>query len=143
MFCLYTKLGFYKCHVCAAVNPNEVKQELQQQSFSFNVWVGILGDCLIGPHFLPHRLNGEQYLRFLRNDLPNLLEDVPLRQHQQMWFMHDNGGANHDTQGKRFKSPIYCCDVTKPPYLFSGELCTSPLHCKLLFVYTVCCRRTG
>ena len=54
-----------------------------------------------------------------------------------------HGCANHDTEGKRFKSPIHCCDVTKSPYLFSGELCTSPLHCKLLFVYTVCCRRTG
>ena len=51
--------------------------------------------------------------------------------------------ANHDTEGKRFKSPIHCCDVTKPPYLFSGELCTCPLHCTLLFVYTVCCRHTG
>ena len=36
---------------------------------------------------------------------------------------------------------IHCCDVTNPPYLFSGELCTSSLHCKRLFVYTVCCRR--
>ena len=41
------------------------------------------------------------------------------------------------------QSPIHCCDVTKLPYLFSGELCTSPLHCKLLFVYTVCCWCTG
>ena len=54
-----------------------------------------------------------------------------------------HGCANHDTEGKRFKSPIHCCDVTKSPDLFSGELCTSPLHCKLLFVYTVCCRITG
>ena len=54
-----------------------------------------------------------------------------------------HGCANHDIEGKRFKSPVHCCDVTKPPCLFSGELCTSPLQCKLLFVYTVCCRRTG
>ena len=40
-------------------------------------------------------------------------------------------------------SPIHCCDVTKPPYLLSGELCTSPLHSNRLFVYTVCCRRGG
>ena len=40
-----------------------------------------------------------------------------------------HGCANHDTEGKRFKSPIYCCDVMKPPYLISSELCTSPLHC--------------
>ena len=40
-------------------------------------------------------------------------------------------------------SPIHCCDVTKPPYLLSGELCTSPLYSNRLFVYTVCCRRGG
>ena len=40
-------------------------------------------------------------------------------------------------------SPIHCCDVTKPPYLLSGELCTSPLHSNRLYVYTVCCRRDG
>ena len=58
------------------------------------------------------------------------------------WPLH-HGCASHDTEGKRFKSPVHCCDVTKPPYLFSGELCTFPLHCKLLFVYTECCRCTG
>ena len=55
----------------------------------------------------------------------------------------EHGCANHDTEGERFKSPIHCCDVTKPPYLFSGELFTSPLHSELLFVYIVCCRRIG
>ena len=54
-----------------------------------------------------------------------------------------HGCVNHDSEGKRFKSPIHCCDVTKPPYLFSGELSTSTLHCELLFVYIVCCRGTG
>ena len=38
----------------------------------------------------------------------------------------DHGFANHDTEGKLIKSPMHCCDVTKPPYLFSSELCTSP-----------------
>ena len=49
--------NFHSCHVWAAVNPNEMNEARYQQSISFNVWVGILGDCLIGPHFLPHRLN--------------------------------------------------------------------------------------
>ena len=40
-------------------------------------------------------------------------------------------------------SPIHCCDVTKPPYLLNGELCTSPLHSNRLYMYTVCCRRGG
>ena len=45
--------------------------------------------------------------------------------------------------GETLQSPIHCCDVTKPSYLFSGKLCTSPLHCELLFVFIVCCRRTS
>ena len=50
-----------------------------------------------------------------------------------------HGCANHVTEGETLQSSIHCCDVTNPPYLFSGELCTSSLHCKCLFVYTVCC----
>ena len=44
-------------------------------------------------------------------------------------FALEHGCANHDTEGKRFKFPDPLRDVTKPPYLISGELCTSPLHC--------------
>ena len=62
---------------------------------------------------------------------------------RSLFFMCLNHGcANHDTEGKRFKSPIHCCDVTRPPYLFSGELCTCTSHYKLLFVHTVCYRST-
>ena len=39
-----------------------------------------------------------------------------------------HGCANHATEGEALQSPIHCCDVTNPPYLFSGELCTSTLH---------------
>ena len=99
--------NFHDCHMWAAVNPNEVKQAWLQQSFSLNVWVGILGDCLIGPHFLPQKLNGEQYLRFLQNHLPNLLEDVPWRQRQQMWFMHDGAPAHFHLSVSRYLNRRY------------------------------------
>ena len=45
--------------------------------------------------------------------------------------------------GEMLLSPIHCCDVTKPPYSLSGELCTSSLHSNRLYVYTVCYRRGG
>ena len=48
-----------------------------------------------------------------------------------------HGCANHATEGETLQSPIHCCDVAKPPYLFSGELCTSSLHCKRFFVYVL------
>jgi hypothetical protein len=55
----------------------------------FNIWVGILGDQLLGPVFLPNRQKGALYHCFLVNDLPVRLEHVPLHQRQHMWFMHD------------------------------------------------------
>ncbi|EEZ97620.1 hypothetical protein TcasGA2_TC012954 [Tribolium castaneum] len=49
----------------------------------------ILNRQLIGPHILPHRLNAEQYLHFLRDVLFELLDDVNLETRQNLWFLHD------------------------------------------------------
>jgi hypothetical protein len=43
-----------------------------------NVWAGVVGDRLVGPHVLPRQLTGNHYLDFLSHELPKLLEDVPL-----------------------------------------------------------------
>jgi len=42
---------------------------------------------------LEGRLTGEAYLRFLQEELPRLLEDVPLNKRGSMYFQHD--GAPH------------------------------------------------
>jgi hypothetical protein len=53
------------------------------------VWVWIVGDCLAGPHVLPHRLTGSHYRDFLLHDLPKLLENVPLVVRARLRYMHD------------------------------------------------------
>jgi hypothetical protein len=55
---------------------------------------GIVGECLVGPHVLPHRLTRNHYRDFLSHDLPKLLEDVPLAVRARMWYMHD-GAPTH------------------------------------------------
>uniref|UniRef100_V5GU21 Transposable element Tc3 transposase n=1 Tax=Anoplophora glabripennis TaxID=217634 RepID=V5GU21_ANOGL len=60
-----------------------------QHRFSVNVWAGIVNGILIGPHILPDRLTGEEYLNFLQNHLPNLLEEVPINIRQNMWLLQD------------------------------------------------------
>lgn len=65
-----------------------------QQKFSINVWVGVLGNNLIGPVELPNRLNGEAYRNFLENILPDLLDVVPLNARQNLWFQHDGCPAH-------------------------------------------------
>jgi hypothetical protein len=43
-----------------------------------NGWTGIVGDCLAGPHILPHLFTGSHYRDFLFHNLPKLVEDIPL-----------------------------------------------------------------
>jgi hypothetical protein len=61
---------------------------------SLDTRVGNLGDQRLGPAVLPNRPSGAMYHRFLVNDLPVLLEHVPLHQRQHTWFMHDGSPSN-------------------------------------------------
>lgn len=42
----------------------KVHEDRFQHQFSLNVWIGIAGDWLNGPVFLPTRINSEIYLNF-------------------------------------------------------------------------------
>ncbi|KMQ84443.1 transposable element tc3 transposase [Lasius niger] len=73
-------------HVWAEDNPHRIFESRHQEKFGINIWMGIIGDHLIGPNMLPTRLNGLIYVRFLEEVLPGLLEEVPLALRQVMWF---------------------------------------------------------
>jgi hypothetical protein len=47
-------------HTWAAQNSHDVWGRWHQQQFSTNIWAGIVGDHLIGPHMLPARMNDNQ-----------------------------------------------------------------------------------
>lgn len=70
-------------------NPKAIVESKHQQRFSLNVWAGIIGDTLIGPFFMPHRMTGATYLHFLQHGLVDLLDEVPLQDLRGHWFMHD------------------------------------------------------
>ena len=65
-----------------------------------NVWCGVLGNKLIGPFVFDNNLTGNAYEVFLRNELPGLLEDIPLMIRSQMYFQHD-GAPPHYTRHVR------------------------------------------
>ena len=60
-----------------------------QGVYSTNLWCGILGNKIIGPHLFRERLNGQVYLNFLRNILSMLLEEVDLQRRQSMQLQQD------------------------------------------------------
>jgi hypothetical protein len=75
------------------VSPDRILCRHQRQ-FSINVWAGIFGDCLVGPHILPHGLTGNHYRDSLLHEPPKQLEDVPLGVRARMWYMYDGASAH-------------------------------------------------
>lgn len=86
--------NFHNRHVWNEENPHAVFESGSQHRFSLNVWAAIYKDQVIGPFFLPNRLTGDSYLQFISNNLPEILEDVPLQSMINNWFMHDGAPAH-------------------------------------------------
>jgi hypothetical protein len=76
-------------HIWATENPFAVHPRAHQHRFGINMWAGVIDNNLVGPFMLPARVNAENFLQFLQNDLQVLLEDLPLTILRQMWLEMD------------------------------------------------------
>ncbi|CAH2102542.1 unnamed protein product [Euphydryas editha] len=56
---------------------------------------GIVNEQLIGPFQLPDRLNGEEYLNFLTNNLDPLLEEIGLETRRDMYLQNDGAPCHY------------------------------------------------
>jgi len=100
---LFTREGLFNAHnmhYWAEENPFVIRERSFQVRWNLNIWAGIIGNELIGPCVLPNRIRGNNYADFLRDNLPDLLEDVPLNIRQTMWFQHD-GAPPHNSRRVR------------------------------------------
>lgn len=84
-------------HIWSLNNPREFRAVRPQVRFSLNVWAGICGDQILGPHFFNGTLNGETYLEFLRGAFEDYFDNLPLVNLNQYWFQHD-GAPPHNTR---------------------------------------------
>lgn len=76
-------------------NPHWSRETNFQTVWGINVWCGLIGGKLIGPYFYDGTLNGRRYLNFLTNELPGLLDDVPLDTREHMFFQQDGAPAHN------------------------------------------------
>jgi hypothetical protein len=67
----------------------------------------MIDDLVIGPYVLPNQLNHENFLTFLQEVLPLLLEDVPLTTRQVMWFQLDGAPAQFARTVRQFLNTNY------------------------------------
>ena len=87
-------------HTWSHDNPHETSVTKVQRRFSVNVWCGLLGNKFVEPFVFDNNLTGNTYEVFLRNELPGLLEDIPLMIRSKMYFQHD-GAPPHYTRHVR------------------------------------------
>jgi len=92
----------HNSHLWADEKPHATTESKFQQRFSVNVWCAVLDDQMIGPFILVGRLTGEAYLRFLQEELPRLLEDVPLNKRGRMHFQHDGAPPHFSREVRNF-----------------------------------------
>ncbi|KAJ4437962.1 hypothetical protein ANN_13901 [Periplaneta americana] len=93
---------FHNQHVWAYENPRATVPSHHQVQFSLNMWAGIIGDRLVGPHVLVNRLTGQAYTNFLQNTIPHVLEDTPPINRQHIHFLHDGAPAHFSRTARRY-----------------------------------------
>ena len=103
-FILFTDEASFTCdgiknshniHQWSDKNPHAIVERNFQHCFSVNVWCGVIDNQLTGPAVLPNCLTGCVYVDFLQNELPLLLEEVPLAKRMCMVFQHDGAPAHY------------------------------------------------
>ncbi|GBN96425.1 hypothetical protein AVEN_170718-1 [Araneus ventricosus] len=94
---LVQRFNSHNFHVWSEENPRATRTLAAQEWFSVNVWAGIVRDHLVGPYLLPERLTGANYLIFLQQVVPQLLDDahVTSAMRSSMRFQHDGAPAHY------------------------------------------------
>ena len=67
-----------------------------QHLSSVNVWARIVRNHLVGLYLLPNTLRGSNYLVFVRDVLPQLLENIPLNIRERIWLQDDGAHPHFD-----------------------------------------------
>lgn len=89
------EMNRHNMHYWSATNPHWMRTVDHQRRWSLNVWCGILGNKIIGPHFFEGTLNGPRYAEFIRETLPVLLDEVPIETLNTMWFQQDGAPPHY------------------------------------------------
>jgi len=99
------------------------------------VWCGIVNDYFIGPYFFERNVDKDSYLELLRDQLPELSEDVDLATRQKIWLQQDaashfawivrdflNNNYNERWIGRGVNWPPCSPDLTSPDFYLWGYL---------------------
>ena len=82
---LFTREGIlnsHNMHLWSEENPRVTRLRNFQTRWKINIWTRIMGTEILDPVILSDILNSVTYVEFLRNNLPDFLEDFTTREEQ-------------------------------------------------------------
>lgn len=94
----FTNLGLFNrnnTRYWAIENPHIMRQGRFQERFGFNVWLGVLGDHIIGPIIFDGTLTGPRYLEFLQNIIVPQINQIPNTNIDEVYFQQDGAGPHN------------------------------------------------
>lgn len=83
-------LNIHNFYHWADENPHAIREYGHQRKFSVNVWLGIINHQVVGPIYLPNRLDANGYF----NVLEQVIDEMPLNIRRNMFYMHDGAPAH-------------------------------------------------
>lgn len=86
-------VNMHNLHSWQATNPRNIRQDRAQVQFKVNLWTGILNGQIVGPVELSETLTGPNYLNFLQNTLPELLQSLNVP--ENYWLQNDGCPAHY------------------------------------------------
>jgi len=94
-------------HFWSDSNPHVFSETNSQSRWGVNVWCGIIDEFLVGPYFFDENLNGKKYFDFLKNDLPILMENIPIQQRLDLIWQQDGAPAHNTLVVRTYLDEIY------------------------------------
>ena len=109
---LFTRDGIFNRrneHYWSTENPHATRITSSQNRFTVHVWVRVLNNTILGPVEFPTPLTSQLYLNFLRDQLPQLIEEalmevplvdrmpLPNGQCPRLYYQHDGSGPHYGT----------------------------------------------
>lgn len=94
-------------HVWSQDRPHEVEEIETQRRFSTNVWCAIMCETIYGPYFYEGTLNSEGYYNILIEQVPIILENVPLAARRNIIYQHDGAPPHRTTRIRDYLNMMF------------------------------------
>jgi hypothetical protein len=104
-FTLNGKINKQNRRVWARESPYRTQEKHTQYREKVNVWVGILGNNLVGPFFIDGNLNQHKYLDLLQMEVGPELD--ALRGNGEIIFQHDGAPAHSAANVREFLNETF------------------------------------